>query len=101
MGVNRVLIVDWDIHAGQGTQYCIEGDEGIRLISIHCYLSISSVPINPTIQALSRALSGPNCPRVLLCSRVCFFALQSSIPIYCLRRQHHKCAAELSWKRRR
>ena len=35
LGVQRVLILDWDIHAGQGTQYCVEGDPGIRLISAH------------------------------------------------------------------
>lgn len=35
MGLERVLILDWDIHAGQGTQYCIEDDPGIKLISIH------------------------------------------------------------------
>lgn len=35
MGIERILIVDWDVHAGQGTQYCIEDDEGIKLVSIH------------------------------------------------------------------
>ncbi|GMR36393.1 hypothetical protein PMAYCL1PPCAC_06588, partial [Pristionchus mayeri] len=34
-GAERVLIMDWDVHAGQGTQECIEGDHGIKLISIH------------------------------------------------------------------
>uniref|UniRef100_A0A915CUC9 Histone deacetylase domain-containing protein n=1 Tax=Ditylenchus dipsaci TaxID=166011 RepID=A0A915CUC9_9BILA len=37
LGVKRVLILDWDVHAGQGTQYCVEGDPGIKLISIHGY----------------------------------------------------------------
>lgn len=54
MGIERVLIVDWDIHAAQGnklpytylakylctikgTQYCVNGDPGIKLISIHRY----------------------------------------------------------------
>ncbi|KAJ1366098.1 hypothetical protein KIN20_026691 [Parelaphostrongylus tenuis] len=36
-GHSRVLIVDWDIHAGQGTQECIADDERICLISIHRY----------------------------------------------------------------
>uniref|UniRef100_A0A7E4V6Q9 Hist_deacetyl domain-containing protein n=1 Tax=Panagrellus redivivus TaxID=6233 RepID=A0A7E4V6Q9_PANRE len=36
-GLERVLIIDWDVHAGQGTQYCIEGDPGIKLVSIHRY----------------------------------------------------------------
>ncbi|KJH47325.1 histone deacetylase family protein [Dictyocaulus viviparus] len=34
-GNSRVLIVDWDVHAGQGTQECIKDDERICLISIH------------------------------------------------------------------
>lgn len=37
LGIERVLIIDWDVHAGQGTQYCIEGDKGIKLVSIHRY----------------------------------------------------------------
>uniref|UniRef100_A0A1I7W7E0 Hist_deacetyl domain-containing protein n=1 Tax=Heterorhabditis bacteriophora TaxID=37862 RepID=A0A1I7W7E0_HETBA len=36
-GAKRVLIIDWDVHAGQGTQECIEEDENIRLVSIHRY----------------------------------------------------------------
>ncbi|VDM53083.1 unnamed protein product [Angiostrongylus costaricensis] len=36
-GYSRVLIVDWDVHAGQGTQECIRDDDRIRLISIHRY----------------------------------------------------------------
>ncbi|GMS84170.1 hypothetical protein PENTCL1PPCAC_6345, partial [Pristionchus entomophagus] len=34
-GAERVVIVDWDVHAGQGTQESIQGDQGIKLISIH------------------------------------------------------------------
>uniref|UniRef100_A0A914HKD5 Nucleolar complex protein 2 homolog n=1 Tax=Globodera rostochiensis TaxID=31243 RepID=A0A914HKD5_GLORO len=38
LGVERVLIVDWDVHVAQGTQYCAEQDpEGILLVSIHRY----------------------------------------------------------------
>ncbi|VDK62969.1 unnamed protein product [Onchocerca ochengi] len=37
LGVEKVLIVDWDVHAGQGTQYAIEDDSKIKLISIHRY----------------------------------------------------------------
>ncbi|KAE9551351.1 hypothetical protein FO519_005433 [Halicephalobus sp. NKZ332] len=36
-GLKKVIIVDFDVHAGQGTQYCIEDDPGILLISIHRY----------------------------------------------------------------
>lgn len=34
-GRKRVLIVDFDVHAGQGTQYSINDDPNIRLVSIH------------------------------------------------------------------
>ncbi|CAD5216548.1 unnamed protein product [Bursaphelenchus xylophilus] len=37
LGVERVLIVDWDVHAGQGTQYVIDDDPNIKLVSIHRY----------------------------------------------------------------
>ncbi|CAJ0951549.1 unnamed protein product, partial [Mesorhabditis belari] len=34
-GAKKVFILDWDVHAGQGTQECIEEDENIRLLSSH------------------------------------------------------------------
>uniref|UniRef100_A0A0R3RJV0 Hist_deacetyl domain-containing protein n=1 Tax=Elaeophora elaphi TaxID=1147741 RepID=A0A0R3RJV0_9BILA len=37
LGVEKVLIIDWDVHAGQGTQYAIADDPKIKLISIHRY----------------------------------------------------------------
>uniref|UniRef100_A0A915Q6H9 Histone deacetylase domain-containing protein n=1 Tax=Setaria digitata TaxID=48799 RepID=A0A915Q6H9_9BILA len=37
LGIDKVLIVDWDVHAGQGTQYAIADDPKIKLISIHRY----------------------------------------------------------------
>lgn len=37
IGVYRVLIVDWDVHAGNGTQDLIAGDDRLLLISIHRY----------------------------------------------------------------
>uniref|UniRef100_A0AC35FS61 Histone deacetylase domain-containing protein n=1 Tax=Panagrolaimus sp. PS1159 TaxID=55785 RepID=A0AC35FS61_9BILA len=39
MGLEKVLIIDWDVHAGQGTQYCIEDDSNIYLVSMHRYES--------------------------------------------------------------
>lgn len=36
-GVDRVLIVDWDVHAGQGTQYLVEDEPRITLLSVHRY----------------------------------------------------------------
>uniref|UniRef100_A0A914R155 Histone deacetylase domain-containing protein n=1 Tax=Panagrolaimus davidi TaxID=227884 RepID=A0A914R155_9BILA len=47
MGLKKVLIIDWDVHAGQGTQYCIENDSGIFLISIHRYESGNKWPNLP------------------------------------------------------
>jgi acetoin utilization deacetylase AcuC-like enzyme len=34
-GVDRVLIVDWDVHHGNGTQALVEHDPDIRFISMH------------------------------------------------------------------
>jgi acetoin utilization deacetylase AcuC-like enzyme len=34
-GVDRVLIVDWDVHHGNGTQALVEHDPAIRFISMH------------------------------------------------------------------
>ncbi|XP_072287580.1 histone deacetylase 6 isoform X3 [Pyxicephalus adspersus] len=37
LGVKRVLIVDWDIHHGQGTQFIFEHDPSVLYFSIHRY----------------------------------------------------------------
>ena len=34
-GASRVLIVDWDVHHGNGTQDLVQDDEGIRFVSLH------------------------------------------------------------------
>jgi len=34
-GVDRVLIVDWDVHHGNGTQALVENDPGIHFVSMH------------------------------------------------------------------
>ncbi|CAL8260965.1 unnamed protein product [Merluccius merluccius] len=36
-GAKRVLIVDWDIHHGQGIQYCFEDDPSVLYFSWHRY----------------------------------------------------------------
>ncbi|XP_073397420.1 histone deacetylase 6 isoform X1 [Dendrobates tinctorius] len=36
-GVKRVLIVDWDVHHGQGTQFIFESDPSVLYFSIHRY----------------------------------------------------------------
>ncbi|XP_070264144.1 polyamine deacetylase HDAC10 isoform X2 [Myotis yumanensis] len=36
-GLHRILIVDWDIHHGQGTQYTFEDDPSILYFSWHRY----------------------------------------------------------------
>jgi acetoin utilization deacetylase AcuC-like enzyme len=35
LGAARVLIVDWDVHHGNGTQALVEGDPSIRYVSLH------------------------------------------------------------------
>jgi acetoin utilization deacetylase AcuC-like enzyme len=34
-GASRVLIVDWDVHHGNGTQDLVQNDPGIRFVSMH------------------------------------------------------------------
>jgi acetoin utilization deacetylase AcuC-like enzyme len=34
-GVDRVLIADWDVHHGNGTQALVQEDAGIRFLSMH------------------------------------------------------------------
>lgn len=36
-GVNRVLIVDWDVHHGNGTQHSFEDDPSVLFFSTHQY----------------------------------------------------------------
>ncbi|XP_070828274.1 polyamine deacetylase HDAC10 isoform X2 [Chaetodon trifascialis] len=36
-GLERVLIVDWDVHHGQGVQYCFEEDPSVLYFSWHRY----------------------------------------------------------------
>ncbi|MFO7769233.1 MAG: histone deacetylase [bacterium] len=36
-GTERVLIVDWDVHHGNGTQDLVEEDPSIRYVSLHQY----------------------------------------------------------------
>jgi acetoin utilization deacetylase AcuC-like enzyme len=35
LGAARVLIVDWDVHHGNGTQALVETDPSIRYVSLH------------------------------------------------------------------
>ncbi len=37
LGCARVLIVDWDVHHGNGTQALVEHDASIRFVSMHQY----------------------------------------------------------------
>ena len=34
-GLERILIVDWDVHHGNGTQALVEGEAGVHFISMH------------------------------------------------------------------
>ncbi len=35
LGISRILIVDWDLHHGNGTQHCFEDDPTVLFFSIH------------------------------------------------------------------
>jgi acetoin utilization deacetylase AcuC-like enzyme len=35
LGLARILIVDWDLHHGNGTQHCFEDDPSVLFFSIH------------------------------------------------------------------
>ena len=35
LGRERVLIIDWDVHHGNGTQALVEGDPTVRYVSLH------------------------------------------------------------------
>ena len=35
LGRGRILIIDWDVHHGNGTQALVESDETIRYVSLH------------------------------------------------------------------
>ncbi|XP_071476310.1 histone deacetylase 6-like [Diadema antillarum] len=43
-GVDRVLIVDWDVHHGQGTQYFFEDDPSVVYFSMHRYENMDFWP---------------------------------------------------------
>merc|ERR1712232_926027 len=36
-GIERVLIVDWDVHHGNGTQHIFENDSSVLYFSVHRY----------------------------------------------------------------
>jgi len=35
LGIERVAIVDWDVHHGNGTQHIVAGDDSILFVSLH------------------------------------------------------------------
>jgi len=35
LGLGRILVVDWDLHHGNGTQHCFEADPAVLFFSIH------------------------------------------------------------------
>jgi len=37
LGLKRVLIIDWDVHHGNGTQALVERDASVRYVSMHQY----------------------------------------------------------------
>ncbi|MBI3791070.1 MAG: histone deacetylase [Gemmatimonadetes bacterium] len=74
-GLGRVLVVDWDVHHGNGTQALVQDDPGIRFVSMHQWPwypgtgavddrgphgSVWNVPMAPGLQPLAyvEALEG-------------------------------------------
>ena len=61
-GLNKVLIVDWDVHHGNGTQHSFEDDPSVLYVSTHQY------PFYPGTGAYSETGTGAgngatlNCP---------------------------------------
>ncbi|HVE68762.1 MAG TPA: histone deacetylase [Solirubrobacteraceae bacterium] len=51
-GVARVLVLDWDVHHGNGTQEVFEADPGVLLVSIHQW------PLYPGTGAASETGTG-------------------------------------------
>jgi len=39
LGLGRILVVDWDLHHGNGTQHCFEDDPSVLYFSIHQFPS--------------------------------------------------------------
>jgi acetoin utilization deacetylase AcuC-like enzyme len=39
LGLGRILVVDWDLHHGNGTQNCFEDDPSVLFFSIHQFAS--------------------------------------------------------------
>jgi acetoin utilization deacetylase AcuC-like enzyme len=52
-GINRVAVVDWDLHHGNGTQNCFYEDPGVLFISTHQY------PHYPGTGSVMEVGSGP------------------------------------------
>jgi acetoin utilization deacetylase AcuC-like enzyme len=52
-GVARVLVLDWDVHHGNGTQEVFEADPGVLFVSIH------QSPLYPGTGAASEVGTGP------------------------------------------
>lgn len=42
--VNRVLIIDWDVHHGNGTQHIFESNPNVLYISVHRFDNGSFFP---------------------------------------------------------
>ena len=58
-GVARILIVDWDLHHGNGTQHVFERDPDVLYVSTHQY------PFYPGTGAVDEVGEGPGAGRTL------------------------------------
>ena len=59
-GIQRIAIVDWDIHHGNGTQQLTEDDPNILYISLHRYDNGTYFPGGGQIAEVGRSMSSRN-----------------------------------------
>ena len=80
MGVERILIVDWDVHHGNGTQHMFDDDPSVLYFSVHRYDDgQASASIHPsTIHSITRSLALSGSPS-LPCSPMHAFSHHKNV----------------------
>jgi hypothetical protein len=51
-GARRVLILDWDVHHGNGTQHIFEADPSVLYMSIHRYDGCALAPSSGSLSIM-------------------------------------------------
>ena len=87
-GARRVLILDWDVHHGNGTQHIFEADPSVLYMSIHRYDGYAPAypPRQPTSSSfLPAALRSTGLQRMLVmapftaCMHACSAGIGASV----------------------